>query len=179
VLPRGDGRNDSQDFDMHIRNERPADARAIYTLTAAAFADMPYSDGDEPELIEALRADGALDVSLVATVGDDIVGHIAFSRVTIDQSAGDWFGLGPVSVHPDRQRQGIGSALIREGLARIAAMGAAGCVLLGHIGYYGRFGFAHDPGLTFAGAVNPAFQVLTLKGETPRGEAVYHPAFYG
>lgn len=163
---------------MQIRDERPSDVEAIYAVTKAAFADMPYSAGDEQDLVNLLRDDGALAVSLVAERDGEIVGHIAFSRVRIDGKDGNWFDLGPVSVRPELHSRGIGSALIREGLARIAAMGAEGCVLLGYPEYYSRFGFAHDPGLTFAGKVNPNFQQLTLKGETPRGEVIYHPGFY-
>jgi putative acetyltransferase len=163
---------------MHIRDERPEDAQAIYDITQAAFKDMPYSAGDEQDLINALREDDALVVSLVAEQGDKIVGHIAFSRVKIDGEAGNWLDLGPVSVAPALQSQGIGSALIRQGLKRIEVLGAAGCVLLGYPSYYGRFGFAHDPGLTFNGESNPNFQQLTMKGETPKGEVGYHPAFY-
>jgi predicted N-acetyltransferase YhbS len=163
---------------MIIRDETPHDAAAIHAVTEQAFATMPYSDGDEPELVDKLRAAGALTLSLVAEEDGAVLGHIAFSPVRIDGAGGDWYGLGPVSVRPERQRQGIGAALIRAGLARLEALGAAGCVLLGHRDYYPRFGFAHDPGLTFAGTVNPAFQHLTLRGETPRGEVVYHEAFY-
>jgi putative acetyltransferase len=163
---------------MHIRNERPEDAQAIYNLTQAAFKNMPYSAGDEQDLINALREDGALVVSLVAEQQSEIVGHIAFSRVKIGGGAGNWFDLGPVSVTPALQSQGIGSSLIREGLKRIEALRAEGCVLLGYPSYYGRFGFVHDPDLTFNGRSNPNFQQLTLKGETPKGEVLYHPAFY-
>lgn len=163
---------------MRIRDERPEDVRTIYDITQAAFKPMPYSDGDEQDLINALRQDGALAVSLVAERDAEIIGHIAFSRVMIDNQAGDWFDLGPVSVKPALQSLGIGSALIREGIERIKAMGAHGCVLLGYPAYYGRFGFAHTPQLTFNGEVHPNFQQLTLRGATPSGDVRYHPAFY-
>ena len=115
---------------MRIRDERPEDIQTIYDLTQAAFKTMPYSAGDEQDLINALRNDGALMVSLVAERGDKIIGHVAFSRVKIDGQPGNWFDLGPVSVKPALQSLGIGSALIREGIKRIEAMGAEGCVLL-------------------------------------------------
>jgi predicted N-acetyltransferase YhbS len=162
---------------MHIRDERPGDAQTIYDITKAAFTPMPYSAGDEQDLIDALRADGALAVSLVAERDAEIVGHIAFSRVKIDGQFGNWFDLGPVSVKPGLQSIGIGSALIREGIKRIDAMNADGCVLLGYPSYYGRFGFTHDPDLTYLGEVNPNFQQLTIRGETPKGDVSYHPAF--
>jgi putative acetyltransferase len=162
---------------MHIRDERPEDVKAIYDITKAAFKPMPFSAGDEPDLINALRDDGALAVSLVAERNTEIVGHIAFSRVKIDGQTGYWFDLGPVSVKPGLQSLGIGSALIREGIKRIEAMGADGCVLLGYPSYYGRFGFAHDPALTYNGEANPNFQHLTIRGATPKGDVSYHPAF--
>ncbi|MBY0283476.1 MAG: N-acetyltransferase [Sphingomonas sp.] len=163
---------------MHIRDERPEDVQTIYEITQAAFKPMPYSQGDEQDLINALRADGALAVSLVAERDAEIIGHIAFSRVTIDNQPGNWFVLGPVSVKPGLQSLGIGSALIREGIERIKALKADGCVLLGYPAYYGRFGFAHDPQLTCNSEAHPYFQQLTLRGATPKGDVRYHPAFY-
>lgn len=166
-------------IDMQIRLERPQDASAIHALTDAAFAGKPFSDGTEASVIARLRAAGALALSLVATEDGAIVGHVAFSAVTIDGEVGDWYGLGPVSVWPARQRGGVGQALIREGLSRLRAMGAGGCVLLGDPAYYRRFGFEHDPGLRYAGGPAWAFQCLTLKGVRPRGELRFHPAFEG
>ncbi|GKQ56000.1 hypothetical protein BRSPCE3_68550 [Bradyrhizobium sp. Ce-3] len=95
----------------------------------------------------------------------------------IDGVAGRWYGLGPISVTPDLQRQGIGGALIREGLARLAALNADGCVLLGDPAYYSRFGFIRDHSLTYGGTPSPYFQRLVLRGEPPKGDASYHPAF--
>lgn len=162
---------------MQIRLERPEDAATIRALTDAAFKGMAFSDQTEARVIDALRAAGALSLSLVATLSDDIVGHVAFSPVTINGEAGDWYGLGPVSVWPDRQRAGIGQGLIREGLGRLQSMGAGGCVLLGDPAYYARFGFENDPQLRHAGAPAWAFQVLTLNGDRPRGEVSFHPGF--
>lgn len=162
---------------MHIRDERPGDVQAIYDITQAAFEPMPFSDGDEQDLINALRKDGALAVSLVAARNDEIIGHIAFSRVTINNQPGNWFALGPVSVKPGLQSLGIGSALIHDGIERIKALKADGCVLLGYPAYYRRFGFAHDPQLTCDGQADRYFQQLAFKGTTPRGDVRFHPAF--
>lgn len=162
---------------MHIRQERPGDATTIHVLTDAAFKGMPFSDGTEARVIDGLRAAGALTLSLVAVQDGAIVGHVAFSPVTINGEAGDWCGLGPVSVWPDRQRAGVGQALIREGLLRLRSMGAGGCVLLGDPAYYARFGFENDPDLRHAGAPAWAFQCLTLNGPRPTGEVSFHPAF--
>jgi putative acetyltransferase len=164
---------------MQIRLERPDDATTIHALTNAAFAGMAFSDNTEAAIVDRLRAAGALTLSLVATHGGEIVGHVAFSPVTINGEAGDWYGLGPVSVWPDRQRTGIGQALIREGLRRLRSMSAGGCVLLGDPAYYVRFGFRNDPCLCHAGAPAWAFQCLAFGRSRPRGEVSFHPGFDG
>jgi len=162
-----------------IRPERPADADAIRDLTDKAFRGAPHSDGTEAGIVEALRADGALTLSLVAVIAGEIVGHAAFSPVTIAGAAGDWHGLGPVSVTPDHQRRGIGQAMIREGLQRLADMNATGCVVLGDPGYYARFGFESDAGLRYGDVPPGYFQRLIFKGPAPAGEVRYNAAFDG
>jgi len=162
---------------MQIRPERPGDEAPIRALTEAAFKGRPYSNQTEARIVDGLREAGALTLSLVAVEGEEIVGHVAFSPVTINGEAGDWYGLGPVSVWPDRQRAGAGQALIREGLERLRAIGAGGCVLLGNPTYYGRFGFESDPNLSYAGAPPGAFQRLSLDGSRPRGGVTFHSAF--
>ncbi|MBR0897116.1 N-acetyltransferase [Bradyrhizobium tropiciagri] len=163
---------------MQIRDERPEDIAAIGEITAAAFAGAPYSSGTEARIVEALRHAGALTLSLVATSDDGrIRGHIAFSPVQINGVAGRWYGLGPVSVTPELQRRGIGGALIREGLARLAALNADGCILLGDPAYYSHFGFVSDATLTYGGKPSPHLQRLVLKGDPPKGDVSYHPAF--
>ena len=164
---------------MEIRGERPEEAEAIRTLTEAAFAPMPYSDGTEHALVGALRDAGALAVSLVATEEGRLVGHVAFSPVTVDGRDVGWFGLGPISVEPTLQDRGIGSALVRAGIERLRRLGAGGCVLVGAPGYYGRFGFETDPRLTYAGAPASVFQGLVLRDPMPEGAVRFHPAFGG
>ena len=162
---------------VSIRPEAPRDHAAIHVVTEAAFRDHPHSDGSEPAVVERLRADGDLALSLVAEDGDQIVGHIAFSPVTISDGATKWYGLGPVSVAPRLQRQSIGFRLIQRGLADIRELGARGVVLLGDPQYYTRFGFAHEPRLTYPGPPAEYFQCLVLEGEMPEGEVRYAPAF--
>ncbi|MGO4286439.1 GNAT family N-acetyltransferase [Bosea sp. TAB14] len=164
---------------MPIRPEQPADAAAIRALTTEAFAAAPHSSGTEAAIIDSLRAAGALTLSLVAVEGDEIVGHVAFSPVTIDGAERGWFGLGPVSVRPGRQRGGVGSGLIREGLQRLREIGAGGCVLLGDPGYYGRFGFAADPALVLEGVPPEYFMRLAFGAGVPAGTVRYHAAFDG
>jgi putative acetyltransferase len=160
-----------------IRSERPGDEAAIRDLTRQAFAEMPFSDGDEHHIVDALRTDGDLRLSLVALERAAIVGHIAFSPVTISDRSEGWFGLGPVSVTPALQRRGIGSALIVRGIADLRGQGARGIVLLGSPAYYARFGFAHDPRLVYPGPPGEYFQRLVLAGEPPSGIVGYAPAF--
>lgn len=160
-----------------IRPEQDGDEAVIHGLTEAAFRDMPFSDGDEQHLVDALRRDGDLALSLVAEHAERIVGHIAFSPVTISDGSGDWYGLGPVSVWPELHRQGIGSALVRRGIADMAAKGACGLVLLGSPNYYGRFDFLSDPALSYRGPPLEYFQYLVFKGDRPSGVVTYAAAF--
>lgn len=160
-----------------IRAEMPGDEAIIHALTEAAFRDMPFSDGDEQDLVDRLRRDGDLTLSLVAEDAARIVGHIAFSQVTIGDGAQGWFGLGPVSVWPELHGRGIGGALIRRGIAELRSTGAKGIVLLGSNQYYPRFGFVHEPQLTYPGPPPEYFQCLLLDGELPSGEVRFAPAF--
>lgn len=162
---------------FRIRCERPGDEAAIRALTEAAFRTQPHSEGDEQDLIDALRRDGDLTLSLVAQDGARIVGHIAFSPVTISDLTTGWYGLGPVSVLPEMQRRGIGARLIQQGLAEMRNRGAAGIVLLGSPDLYGRFGFSHDPELRYPGPPPRYFQRLVLAGEAPAGVVSYAAAF--
>jgi putative acetyltransferase len=162
---------------MMIRREAAGDEAAIREITDAAFAGRPYSSGTEAAIVDGLRAAGALRLSLVAEEEGRIVGHVAFSSVSVDGAEVGWFGLGPVSVSPGRQGQGVGSALIREGLAQLRALGAKGCVLLGDRNYYQRFGFANDPGLRYEGAPPEHFMRLSFGDDVPQGVVRFHPAF--
>lgn len=162
---------------MIIRQENDGDADAIHEVTAAAFQGRPYSAGTEAQIVDALRAAGALTISLVAEYHDEIVGHVAFSPVTINGQPGRWYGLGPVSVAPLRQRRGVGTALIETGLGHLRKLGAAGCVLLGDPAYYARFGFVNDPALRYRGADPRFFQRLSFTGKVPTGDVAFHPAF--
>ena len=162
---------------MEIRPERHTDVAAISNVTTAAFATAPHSSGTEARIVEGLRAGRALTVSLLAEDAGEIVGHVAFSPVMIVGAGGDWYGLGPVSVRPDKQRRGVGQSLVRTGLDQLRALSAAGCVVLGDPAYYRRFGFESDPALTYGGYHSPYFQRLIFSGPPPRGDVIYHAAF--
>ncbi|NTJ67303.1 N-acetyltransferase [Agrobacterium rhizogenes] len=160
-----------------IRAEEPEDIETIHAITSAAFEGEAHSSGMEAAIIDALRTAGALTLSLVAVENDEIVGHVAFSPVTIESGAEEWFGLGPVSVRPDRQDRGIGKALIENGLAQLSARGANGCVVLGDPRYYTRFGFTSDETLHYADVPTGYFQRILFKGPAPKGAVVYHAGF--
>ena len=161
-----------------IRDERTGDEAAIAALTEVAFRTVRHSDGGESAIIARLRASGDLTLSLVVENGDRaIIGHVAFSRVTISDGTPGWYGLGPISVIPLRQRAGIGAAMASEGLARLRGLGAGGCVVLGDPQYYGPLGFRHDPGLVFPGPPPEYFQRIVLNGAEPQGEVSYARAF--
>jgi len=163
---------------MIIRPETPADGAAIRQVTDSAFAGAAHASGTEGAIVDALRAAGMLTLSLVAEDAGAVVGHVAFSPVTIDGRDAGWFGLGPVAVAPGRRGSGIGGALIGDGLARLRQAGAQGCVVLGDPGYYTRFGFAADPAMTFADVPPEYFMALRFAGTAPAGPVVYQPAFY-
>ncbi|MDQ0468859.1 GNAT family N-acetyltransferase [Labrys wisconsinensis] len=162
---------------MHIRDEEPQDAPAIRAVVAAAFEGHPHGAGTEHLIVDALRARGAMTLSLVAEEVGAILGHVAFSPVTIGAVRQGWYGLGPLAVRPGRQRGGIGQALVRAGLERLAALGAKGCVLVGDPAYYRRFGFRSDPGLAYADVPRVYVLARPFAGETPRGSIDYDPAF--
>lgn len=164
---------------LSIRAERPGDAAAIHALTNAAFLEAPHADGNEADLVDALRDAGALALSLVAEERGELLGHVALSPVDVAgaDAAADWFGLGPISVRPARQRSGVGSALMRAALAELRARGAAGCVLLGDPAYYRRFGFAPAAPLVLPGVPPEYFQALAFGGGVPAGVVHYHAAF--
>jgi putative acetyltransferase len=160
-----------------VRNERDDDAGTITEVTAAAFRTLAISNHTEQFIIEALRAAGALAVSLVAEVNGRVTGHVAFSPVTISDGTPNWYGLGPVSVLPDHQRRGIGKALIREGLSRLKNLNARGCCLVGHPEYYGRFGFRNMQRLMHEGVPPEAFFALSFDGHDPQGTVTFHEGF--
>jgi putative acetyltransferase len=123
------------------------------------------------------RAAKALTVSLVAELDGRVIGHIAFSPVTISDGTRNWYGLGPVSVLPAYQRQGVGKALIREGLSRLKDMNAQGCCLVGHPDYYRKFGFKNMSGLVHEGVPQEVFFALSFDGHTPQGSVAFHEGF--
>lgn len=160
-----------------IRNETPTDIEPISEVTAAAFKTLKISKQTEQFIIKALRADNALSVSLVAEMDGDVVGHVAFSPVTISDGTQDWYGLGPVSVLPQHQRKGIGKALILEGISRLKTLNGKGCCLVGHPDYYKKLGFENVSGLVHQGVPPEVFLVMSFDGRIPQGAVIFHGGF--
>lgn len=163
---------------MLIRPETTDDHESIREILIAAFADHPFSHQTEHLIVEGLRADNALLVSLVAEVDGKVVGQIAFSRVEIGGKDCGWLGLGPVAVMPSHQRQGIGKALVNEGLKVIRSLGAKGCFLVGDPAYYPRFGFRNNSAMKMEGVPPEVVFCLPMSGEVPEGNVTHHPAFF-
>ena len=162
---------------MIIRKEQAADSEAIAQVTIAAFKTLPISNHTEQFIINALRAAGALTLSLVAEIDGRIVGHVAFSPVTISDGTRDWYGLGPISVSPEYHKQGIGKALINNGLSLLKELGGQGCALVGDPNYYHRFGFRNYPTLLYEEIPQEYFLALPFTSRVPQGIVVFHQGF--
>ena len=160
-----------------IREESPSDVAVIHAVTAAAFLNAPHADHREPFIVDALRKAGVLSVSLVAEQAGTVVGHVAVSPVSVSDGSAGWYGLGPISVVPELQRQGIGSLLMKEALRRLRERSAAGCVLLGDPAYYSRFGFKAEPDVVLPDVPPEYFQALPFGSSLPRGVVTYHESF--
>ncbi|NML40667.1 N-acetyltransferase [Chitinophaga sp. G-6-1-13] len=161
-----------------IRKETISDILQIDAVTKAAFLSAAHASGTEQFIIRALRASGQLTVSLVVEENGALIGHVAISPVEISSGDKGWFGLGPVSVLPEKQGAGIGSALIKAALTALGQSPAKGCVVLGDPAYYGRFGFKTDARLLYPEAPAEYFQVLAFEGMVPTGTVQYHASFY-
>ena len=160
---------------MKIRPENKDDHDAISVTTIAAFEDHPFSQQTEHLIIDELRKANALTVSLVAVINEQVIGHIAISPVSISDGTSDWYGLGPVSVLPEFQGQGIGSKLIKTGLSRIKnGIGGCGCVLVGPPNFYSMFSFANYPQLIHEGIPQEVFLALPFTGNLPSGIVEFH-----
>jgi len=160
-----------------IRAERPTDVAAIAAITREAFRFLSQSSHTEHFIIDELRRSKVLSISLVAEVNAQSVGHIAFSPVRIGDGSQDWYGLGPMAVKPEFQGQGIGHALVHDGLEALRKLGAQGCVVLGEPEFYGRFGFRNNSGLELEGARQEFFLSIGFGQKLAQGRVTYHHAF--
>jgi putative acetyltransferase len=164
-----------------IRKERPTDAKKIHRLHETAF-----EQSTEADIVDRLRRVCPEILSLVAEERSDIVGHILFSPVTVDNRGQKISGMGlaPMAVLPERQRLGIGSALVRHGLDILTEQETPFVVVLGHPEYYPRFGFekasVHGLMSQWKGVPDAAFMVVVLDNEKMAdvsGRVRFHEAF--
>ncbi|MBU1230713.1 MAG: N-acetyltransferase [Proteobacteria bacterium] len=162
---------------MLMRPETPADHAAIREINIAAFAVHPFSRQTEHLIVEALRAAGALAISLVAEAEGRVTGHIAFSQAPVDGQDLGWYLLGPVAVLPEAQGRGIGSELVLAGIAELRKRNASGCVLVGDPAFYTRLGFRQAQGLRYPGVPPEVVLCLPLSGPEPDGVVAHHPSF--
>lgn len=169
---------------LHIRTETPEDLAAIHAIEAAAFKGEAHA-----ELVNRLREDGALLLSHVAELDGALVGHAAYSPLTITDgdSVFQLPALGPIAVDPPVQGRGIGSALVRAGLNAMRELGYGLLFLVGSPRYYPRFGFQPAQPLGFSsdyvepGGPHEHFMVALLEERAPahvRGHVRFHPAFH-
>jgi putative acetyltransferase len=161
-----------------IEPERSGDEDAIRLVNIAAF------DGrtEEADLVDDLRDGGDLLLTLVARQDGDVVGHVAFSRVVVDDAAGPAgaVGLAPIGVRPDMQDRGIGAQLIETGLGELAAHGESVVLVVGNPGYYTRFGFSVSAAERYSSSYSgPHFMALLLTdpASVPGGPVIYPDAF--
>jgi putative acetyltransferase len=162
---------------MIIRNETISDIEAISKITFAAFQTLAISNHTEQFIINALRDAKALTISLVAEVDGKVVGHIAFSPISISDGSLNWYGLGPISVLPKYRKQGIGKSLILKGLSLLKDIGGQGCALAGDPNFYKRFGFKNIPDLIHEGIPQEFFLALPFDKIIPHGTVMFHEGF--
>jgi len=155
----------------------PYDIAAIEAVTAAAFLHATHTSHTEQFIVSALRKSGQLSVSLVADDSGTVIGHVALSPVAVSDGAAHWYGLGPISVAPERQGRGVGAKLMERALAELRRLNAYGCVVLGDPGYYARFGFKPEPSLILPGVPPEYFQAILFGGPLPSGTVSYHESF--
>lgn len=164
-------------MEIEIRDERPDDMPAIRSLNEQAFGQA-----QEANIIDALRENGAVILSLVATLDSQVVGHIMYSPIVIAGTIGGAV-LGPMSVLPQYQSQGIGSLLVSAGNDRLKQAGCPYIIVLGHTEYYPRFGFkpASQFGVTCEWEVpDDVFMLLALdrnRMQNVSGMAQYRSEF--
>jgi len=161
---------------MNIRLEKPDDVASIRSIVCAAFAGE-----QEANLVDDLRRDGDLLLSMVVEDAGQLVGHVGFSRLWIEYAGqrAPGVSLAPLSVDRDRRRRGVGATLVESGHAHLQAAGETIVFVLGDPAYYGRFKYSNaaaaDFDCIFAG---PHFQALSLTSRAPKAGAITYAAAF-
>ena len=166
-------------MDLTVRCEEGRDWSSIYRVNEAAFGRA-----DEANLVAELRRDGVVLASLVAEINEQLVGHILFSRMSIEMANGaiPAVALAPLAIVPEYQRQGIGGRLIRDGLDLLRERGERIVIVLGHPDYYPRFGFSPERARLLESPFPPeAFMAMELTAGALDGikGKVKYPAAFG
>ncbi len=160
-----------------IREERAGDEAAIRALTQRAFDGHPHSDGSEADVIDRLRAESDLLLSLVANDGGKIVGQATYSAARLSNGEDGWMVVGPIAVDPARQGEGIGRALMEAGEEAMRSRGAKGITVLGDPALYARFGFIQHTPLRLEDELGEYLQVKSFGAPVPAATLTYAPAF--
>lgn len=160
-----------------IREERAGDEDAIREMTVRAFDGHPYSEGDEASVIDGLRADGDLVLSLVAVEHEVVIAQVSYSTARLSNGEAGWMVIGPIAVAPARQGEGIGRALMDAGEAAMRAMGAKGITVLGDPQLYGKFGYRQHTPMKLEGELGEYLQVKSFGAAIPAAKISYAPAF--
>ena len=155
---------------------RPAQADDLDGIVA--LCDLAFGGSEEGEIVRALAGTSDDLLSLVASDDKRLIGHIQFFRIQVD-GAPRAVGLGPMAVHPDVQKTGIGGGLIQMGLMALEGASEEIVFVLGHTEYYPKFGFTAEAATAFTAPWSgPAFMALALSETAPTvGELTYPPAF--
>ena len=165
-------------YSLTIRREAEADIPAIRELTSRAFVGKPYSKQREAQIVESLRDTDALTLSFIVVKGPEVAGHVAAAPVEISDGTPNWYFVGPISVAPEHQGEGVGSLLMERALAELRELGAGGAVALGDPNYYGRFGLVNVPDLVYPEYDPQYFMAIPLADETiPAGEVSFPLGF--
>lgn len=161
-----------------IRTEQPGDEPAIHAVNEAAFANHPHSEGTEPAIVDRLRRDGDLTLSLIArNDAGQTVGHAAFSAAILDTGETGWEVLGPIAVLPSHHGQGVARAMLAEAERILRDRGAKGIVLLGDPALYARLGFTQDTPLHITGPLAAYFHARHFSADVPGAAVSFAPAF--
>jgi putative acetyltransferase len=162
-----------------VRDEQPYDRKQVRMVNEGAFGRP-----DEADLVDRLRAEGAVLLSLLAEVENQIIGHLLFSRMTVETAQGPVaaISLAPLAVLPEHQGRGVGSRLVRTGLAMLRDRGERIVIVLGHEEYYPRFGFSTEKARHLVSPFPPeSFMALELWDGALAGiqGAVRYPSAFG